>query len=218
MKFSLAIQAFFLLLLCPLDAQEGKPELFSSVKPVYKDDFGGGDLDTGHWQVRQGSTWTVKEGILNGGPSPREYQEKKIAAGDRAHAGFKPVIWLEKVPENLVVHFRLRYDGEDYQPKFPLIDVGHHIHTLVFAKDKTTLVLKSNEKSIEVAEPLLPLNEWVDVSIELKKGSLVLVIGGKRVRFDDPLIDMAGQQQIDFKGIDGGGIQIDRVEVGEGVE
>lgn len=201
-----------------LVADEYRPELFASLKPVYEDDFAGGAIDAGHWQVRQGSTWTVKDGVLTGGPSPKEYQEKKIAEGDAAHAGLKPVIWLEKVPENLVVRLRLRYDAANYHPRFPLVDVGHHVITILFGKEKTTLVLKKDQKTVEAAAPLLALNQWADVAIELKKGSLVLVIDGRRTRFDDPLIDMAGQQQIDFKGVDGGGIQIDDVRVFEGVE
>lgn len=201
-----------------ISAEEYRAELFSSMKPVYEDDFSTGTIDTGHWQVRQGSTWMVKEGVLTGGPSPKEYQEKKIAEGDPSHAGLKPVIWLEKVPENLVVQFRLRYDAADYHPKFPLIDVGHHINTIIFGKEKTTLVLKKDQKTVERPGPLLSLNQWAEVTIELKKGSLVLVIDGKKTRFDDPLIDMVGQQQIDFKGVDGGGILIDRVRVFEGIE
>lgn len=201
-----------------LVADEYRPELFASLKPVYEDDFAGGSIDAGHWQVRQGSTWTVKDGVLTGGPSPKEYQEKKIAEGDAAHAGLKPVIWLEKVPGNLVVRLRLRYDAANYHPRFPLIDVGHHVNTILFGKEKTTLVLKKDQKTVEAAAPLLALNQWADVAIELKKGSLVLVIDGRKTRFDDPLIDMAGQQQIDFKGVDGGGIQIDDVRVFEGIE
>ena len=39
-----------------------------------------------------------------------------------------------------------------------------------------------------------------------------------KMRFEDPLIDMTGQQQINFKGIDFGGIRIDRVRIYEGIK
>jgi hypothetical protein len=71
---------------------------------------------------------------------------------------------------------------------------------------------------VPAEKPLLPLNQWVDLTVELKKGVLLFVIDGKKMRFEDPLIDMTGQQQIDFKGIDLGGIQIDRVRIYEGIE
>jgi hypothetical protein len=218
MKTSPGLIAAFSLLVFSSSADDYRSELFTSLKPVYADDFDGGTLDAEHWQVRQGTTWAVKDGVLTGSPSPKEFQEERIAANDRAHAGFKPVIWLEKVPENLVAQFRLRFDGKDYQAKFPLLDFGHNINTLLFSREATTLVVKKDEKIVPAEEPLLPLNQWVDLTVELKKGVLLLVIDGKKWRFEDPLIDMTGQQQIDFKGIDHGGIQIDRVRIYEGIE
>ncbi|MCY2976735.1 MAG: hypothetical protein NTW52_18920 [Planctomycetota bacterium] len=215
MKFSIALLG----LLCvasSLSAEEYRSELFPSLKLVYQDDFNTGKLDTNHWQIRQGSTWMVKDGILVGGPSPKEYQDKKVAEGDKAHAGFKPVIWLEKVPENLVVHFRVRFDAENYAAKFPLIDVGHHVNSLNFTENMTTLTLKKDVKSLQTKEVSLPLNQWVDVTIELKKGILLLKLDGKKFVFQDALIDMVDQHQIDFKGVDHGGIQIDDVKVYEG--
>lgn len=218
MKTPTGLIAAFGLLVSFASADDYRPELFNFLKPVYADDFDGGTLDTEHWQIRQGTTWIVKDGFLTGSPSPKEFQEKMIAANDLAHAGIKPVIWLEKVPENLVVRFRLRFDGKDYQAKFPLLDFGHHINTLLFSREATTLVVKKDQKTMPVREPLLPLNQWIDLTVELKKGVLLLIIDGKKTRFEDPLIDMVGQQQIDFKGIDHGGIQIDRVRVYEGFE
>jgi hypothetical protein len=200
-----------------LSAQEYQSEYFQSLKLVYQDDFSAGKLDTNHWQVRQGSTWVVKNGVLIGGPSPKEYQDKKVAEGDKAHAGFKPVIWMEKIPENLVVQFRVRFDSENYAVKFPLIDIGHHINTLSFTENLTTLTLKKDKKSLQTKEALMPLNRWVAVTIELKSGSLLLEIDGKKFVFQDPLIDMVDQHQIDFKGVDHGGIQIDDVKVYEGI-
>lgn len=218
MKILPGLIAAFILLVSLANADDYRSELFTSLKPVYAEDFDGGTLDTEHWQVRQGTTWIVKDGFLTGSPSPKEFQEERIAANDRAHAGFKPVIWLEKVPENLVAQFRLRFDGQDYQAKFPLLDFGHHINTLLFSRETTTLVVKKDQKIMPAKEPLLPLNQWVDLTVELRKGVLLLVIDGKKMRFEDPAIDMTGQQQIDFKGIDFGGIQIDRVRIYERIE
>jgi hypothetical protein len=199
-----------------LSAEDYKPELFQSLKLVYEDDFSHGTFNNNYWQIRQGTTWGIHDGILVGSPSPKEFQEQKIAEGDKAHAGLKPVVWLEKIPENLVARFRVRFDAENYQAKFPLIDVGHHVNTLIFAKDSTTLILKKDQKTIQSKEVLLPLNTWVDVTLELKKGILLVKLNDRKFIFKDPLIDMVGQQQIDFKGVDHGRISIDDVKVYEG--
>ena len=194
---------------------EYKPELFKTTRLVYEDTFDGA-LNPEFWEIRQGSTWLVKDGILTGSPSPKEFQEKMIAKGDPAHAGLKPVIWLKQVPENFVCTLRMRYNAEAYHPKFPLLDLGHHVHTLLFGEKKTALLIKKNVETVEIKAPLLPLNQWVDIAIELKKGTLLLKVDGKKHLFTSPEIDMAGQSQIDFKGVDHGTCQIDSIRLWQG--
>ncbi len=192
-----------------------QPELFQSTRLVYEDSFDG-TLNTEVWEVRQSSTWTIQDGVLKGSQSSQEFQEKMVAKGDKAHAGFKPVIWLKKVPENFVCTLRLRYDGAAYGKGFPLIDLGHHIHTLTFSEKATTLTLKKDVEKRVIDAPLFSLNAWHDVAIELKKGSLILSIDGKKHRFDSANIDMTGQAQIDFKALDLGTCQIDHIKLWEG--
>ncbi len=203
----------------PSHAQTGdaeyKPELFQSVKLVYADDFNG-PLNTVFWEVRQNTTWAVKDGVLTGSPSSKEFQDKKKASDDPSHAGLKPVIWLKKVPESFVCVMRVRYDATTYQKGFPLFDLGHHIHTLSFGEKATTLAIKKNVETLPVEHPLFALNEWHDVVIELKKGTILLKIDGKKHVFESKNIDMTGQAQIDFKAVDGGTCQIDSVRLWEG--
>lgn len=201
----------------PLQAggPEYRSEYFKSTKLVYEDAFNG-SFNTNVWEVRQNTTWAIKNGVLTGSPSSKEFQEKKVASGDRAHAGFKPVIFLKKVPENFVCAMRVRYDAKAYQRGFPLLDLGHHIHTLVFSEKATTLTIKKDVETLPVGQPLFPLNQWHDVVIEMKKGAILLKIDGKKHVFESNNIDMTGQAQIDFKAVDGGTCQIDHVKLWEG--
>jgi len=192
-----------------------RPELFMRAKLVYEDTFDR-TLNADFWEVRQNTTWVIKDGVLTGGPSSKEFQEQKLASGDRAHAGFKPVIWLKKVPENFACALRVRHDAKGYQRGFPLLDLGHHIHTLVFSEKATTLTIKKDVETLPEKQPLFSLNQWHDVVIELKKGSILLKIDGKKRLFESKNIDMTGQSQIDFKGVDGGTWQIDHIKLWEG--
>ncbi|MBL9117545.1 MAG: hypothetical protein JNJ83_21245 [Verrucomicrobiaceae bacterium] len=198
------------------EAPAYQPELFKSLKLVYSDDFSSGKLNTDFWEVRQNTTWAIKDGVLHGSESSKEFQEKKKASADPSHAGFKPVIWLRKVPENFVCTMRLRYDGKAYQKGFPLLDLGHHVHTISFGEKATTLTIKKNVEKLETATPLFAINEWHDVVIELKKGTLLLKVDGVRHLFESKKIDMAGQAQIDFKAIDFGTCQIDDIKLWAG--
>lgn len=192
-------------------------ELFKSLKLVYEDDFNGA-LNTEFWEVRQSSSWTVKEGVLQGSESSKEFQAKKLASNDPSHAGLKPVIWLRKVPENFVCSMRIRHDARAYQRGFPLFDIGHHIHTLVFSEKATTLTIKKNVESTPVGKPLFALNQWHDVVIEAKKGRLVLKVDGEKHVFESSNIDTTGHAQIDLKGVDGGVFQIDSIRLWEGLQ
>ena len=193
-----------------------QPELFKSTKLIYADNFGG-PLNTDFWEVRQNTTWAIKDGVLTGSPSSPEFQEKKKASADPSHAGLKPVIWLNKVPENFAITMRLRYSAKAYQKGFPLLDLGHHTNTITFSEKATTLVIKKNVETLAAREPLFALNQWHDIAIELKKGNVLLTIDGKKHRFDSANIDMTGQHQIDFKAVDGGSCEIDDVKLWEGV-
>ncbi|HEY1052006.1 MAG TPA: hypothetical protein VGE39_19685 [Prosthecobacter sp.] len=191
-------------------------ELFKNTKLIYEDSFDGGTINQDFWEVRQNTTWAVKDGVLTGSPSSQEFQDRKKASDDPSHAGLKPVIWLKKVPENFVCAMRVRYDAKAYQKGFPLFDLGHHVHTLTFGEKATTLSIKKKVETLPVEQPLFTLNEWHDVIIELKKGTLLLKIDGKKHRFESPNIDMTGQAQIDFKAVDFGTCQIDNVQLWEG--
>jgi len=218
-SFLIALAAVFGVFLTSVELlAEGvgyRSELFQSTKLIYEDSFDG-ELNPAFWEVRQSTTWVVKEGVLSGGPSSKEFQAKKLASDDPTHAGLKPVIFLKQVPENFVCVMRVRYDGEAYAKGFPLLDIGHHIHSLIFGETTTTLKIKKNEEVLTVEQPLLKLNEWHEVAIEFKKGTLLLSIDGKKHRFESERIDMAGHAQIDFKGLDFGGCQVDHVRLWEG--
>lgn len=200
-----------------LRAVDYKPELFQSTKLVYADSFDSGTINSEFWEVRQNTTWVIKDGVLSGSESSKEFQARKKASADPSHAGLKPVMWLKKVPENFVCTMRVRYGAKAYQKGFPLLDIGHHIHTLTFSEKATTLSIKKNVEVIPVESPLFTLNEWHDVAIELKKGALVLTIDGRKHRFDSAGIDGTGQAQIDFKAVDFGTCEIDDVKIWQGL-
>ena len=216
--FGLFPLAFLTVSLSPLlnaNGSEYTPELFKTTKLIYADAFDG-PLNIEFWEVRQNTTWAIKDGVLTGSPSSAEFQEKKKASADPSHAGLKPVIWLNKVPENFVITMRVRYSAKSFQKGFPLLDLGHHTNTIIFSEKATTLVIKKNVETLAAERPLFTLNEWHDVAIELKKGTILLTIDGKKHRFDSANIDMTEQHQIDFKAVDAGSCEIDDVKMWEG--
>jgi hypothetical protein len=218
MQCSAYLSALWLLITCSVHAADAtyQPQLFKSLRLVYEDSFDSGKIHPDFWEIRQNTTWAVQDGALHGSQSNPEFQKQKIAQGDKAHAGFKPVIWLKQVPEHFVCRLRMRYDAKAYAKGFPLLDVGHHIHTLIFAEKATTLTIKKDLQKLPIESPRFTLNEWHDVVIELKKGTLLLQIDGVKHLFESPNIDMSSHAQIDFKAVDLGTCQIDHIQLWEG--
>ena len=214
--FSIQALALSFLGSAQVRAAEYQSELFQKVKLIYWDSFDQPAMNPEFWEVRQSTTWAVRDGMLVGAPSSKEFQEKKRASADPTHAGLNPVIWLKQIPENFVCSFRLRYSGSGYKNGFPLIDIGHHIHTVRFSEKATSMVIRKNVEVVNLEKPLLSLNEWHEVAIELKKGKLLFSIDGKMHVLESVNVDMTGQHQIDFKGLDGGGCEIDDVKLWEG--
>ena len=54
-----------------------QPQLFKSLKLVYADTFDAGTINADFWEVRQNTTWAVKDGVLHGSESSKEFQAKK---------------------------------------------------------------------------------------------------------------------------------------------
>ena len=107
--------------------------------------------------------------------------------------------------------------GEKLQSGTCRIDIGHHIHTITFSEKATTLTIRKDVEKLTIESLVFSLNTWHDVAIELKMGTLILTIDGKKHRFDSANIDMTGQAQIDFKAIDLGTCQIDDLKLWEGL-
>ena len=217
MKSFLYLYFTFTFLLWGNDSQY-QPKLFNSLELVYEDDFNqDGTYNKDHWEVRQSTTWIQKGGILHGSESSKEFQKKKLASSDPTHAGFRPVIFLKPVPKEFVVQLRIRYTGE-YKRKnqTPLMDLGHHLQSFCFGKDKT--VLKLHKTKNETVKNLdFQVDQWMEVTAEIKKGQMVLVVNGKEHTFQDDLIDLKESLQIDFKGLDFGTIELDWVKLYKGI-
>ena len=202
-------------------AAQYQPELFSSMELVYEDNF---DTDGPHdvgsqWVIRQATQWNVKEGVLVGEPATEEYQ-KKMQIEDPTHDGRRPVIFLKPVPTALVIQMRLRYTGEKGEWPKAQLDLGHHVNSFIFDYEQTKLTMGRQEK-IFIEGELFPPNEWADVTIEIKEGVLLIQVNDRKEIIEHDLVTLktdSGVQQIDFKGLDFGTIEIDWVKLYQGIE
>lgn len=204
-------------------AQGYQPELFSAIELVYDEQFDkdGPLKNTSQWVIRQNTQWNVEDGVLTGGLASEKYQKKMQAIGD-GHDGTRTVIFLKPVPKAFVVQMRVRYNetGKKGRNRGSLLDLGHHVNSFIFGENETKLTLQKKKK-ISIKGKFFPLNEWNDVTIEIKEGVILIQVNDRKEIIRDPLITLQTEnefQQIDFKGQDFGTVQIDWVKLYRGID
>jgi len=173
-------------------------ELFSKGTLVYTDDFDG-EFNREWWQPRT-KNWKVKDGLLIGAPDYKNAEEAQKALGRDHHLGLGPVIRLNHLPESFVCHMRFKYEGEAYQAARPKLDIGHHINNLFFRKGGYSLKLSGGER-FEDRQSGFELNEWTDIVIELKEGTLLIELNGHQRIFEHEQVSMNGREEFTFKAL-----------------
>ena len=199
-------------------ADDYTPQLFKSVELIYAEDFDkDGPLDVSkQWETRQQTKWTAKNGILTGDLADEEYQKMMQAKKD-GHDGTRTVAWLKPVPKQFVVRMRVRYNETEKKGRnrSSLLDLGHHVNSFIFEEDQTKLTLQKKKK-IFIKGKFFPLNQWNDLTVEIKEGVILIQVNDRKEVIRDPLITLKSDsqsQQIDFKGQDFGSVQIDWVKL-----
>ena len=200
-----------------------KSELFRTVELIYEEQFetDGPFKNKEQWEIRQNTQWNVKDGVLTGGLATKEYQKKMQSIGD-GHDGTRTVIWLRPVPKAFVVRMRVRYNETEKKGRNrgSLLDLGHHVNSFIFGEEHTRLTLQKKKK-ILIKDNFFPLNQWNDVTIEIKEGVILIQVNGRKEVIRDELITLQTErdsQQIDFKGQDFGSVQIDWVKLYRGID
>ena len=204
-----------------LRADNYQPELYLSAELLYENEFetdGPHHVGT-HWVIRQETQWQVVDGILVGSSATKEYQ-KRMQAIDPTHDGTRPVIFLKPVPSELILRLRLRYTGEVGEWSRAQLDLGHHINSFIFAADRTKLTLDRKEKIFIDGDFLAP-NTSAEVTIALKEGKLLIQIYDRKEIIEHEMVTLKTDrpiQQVDFKGLHHGTIEIDWIKVYQGIE
>lgn len=227
MKPLLLIESLVVLLVLSqansLTADDYQPKLFKTIELIYDEDFDtDGPLDLGnHWVIRQQTQWNVKDGVLTGDLATAEYQKMMQDKND-GHDGTRTVLFLKPVPKTFVVQMRLRYNETEKtgRDRGCLLDLGHHVNSFIFGENETKLTLQKTKK-IFIKDKFFPLNQWNEVTIEIKEGVILIQVNDREEVIEDPMITLktdADAQQIDFKGQDFGTVQIDWVKLYRVVE
>ena len=135
-------------------------ETFSKSGPVKKT----------NWQNRQGTRWSVEDGVLRGRPSSEEYQASRTH-----HFGYEPRVSVPVTPSEFLAGFSFRFIGGEETDIVPFIEFGHHVCRVKFSSKGAFIVV--DHETLKVAEAsdfLYEPGKWYHALAELKGDEFVI--------------------------------------------
>lgn len=135
-------------------------ETFSKSGPVKKT----------NWQNRQGTRWSVEDGVLRGRPSSEEYQASRTH-----HFGYEPRVSVPVTPTEFLAGFSFRFIGGEETDIVPFIEFGHHVCRVKFSSKGAFIVV--DHETLKVAEAsdfLYEPGKWYHALAELKGDEFVI--------------------------------------------
>jgi hypothetical protein len=152
-----------------------KPMMAVPDAVVLKDDFSRSHaLQKGVWQTRQGTRWSIEDGVLRGQQSSPEFQAKK-----KDHFGYEPRLSIPVTPPEFIASFSFQFLAGSETAVVPYIEFGHHVCRVRFSQQGATLLVDHETlKLTEATDFLWQSDKWYHALAEMKDGHFVMQIDG----------------------------------------
>ena len=193
-------------------AAELKPLMAVKGAVVLKDDFSvAGGVDKEKWAARQGTRWSVADGVLSGIPSTVDYQGAK-----KDHKGFEPRVSSPVTPPQFVAAFSVRFLEGEETAVVPFVEFGHHVARVQFTAG--SIYLLADHDTLKVAETTALKYEpgrWYHCLAELRGEEFVIqfangpTLYGRHASYGAP--PPSGAAGMGVAGPKGGRVELDDV-------
>ncbi len=127
-------------------------------------------LNKSTWKKRQGTRWSIEDGVLRGIESSAEFQAQK-----KDHFGYEPRLSIPVTPAEFVAQFSFRFIGGQETAIVPFIEFGHHVCRIRFNKTGTTVI--SDGETMKLAEDedfVWKSGQWYHATAEMKGTEFVI--------------------------------------------
>ena len=153
-----------------------KSELFKNGTLVYSDDFDG-EFNRERWGAPTKDK-QLKDGKLIVVAKFKSKEEAMKALRRDHHLGLEPVVHLNRIPERFVCHMRYKFDKTEFTPGRPSFQIGHHMIVLGYLEGGGHRIKLPDGPAFTEPESSMKLNEWVDLIIEYRLGTIRISVNG----------------------------------------
>ena len=175
-------------------------EDFTTAKPLTKDTY----------VMRQGTRWTIADGVLRGIPSSAEFQAKK-----KDHFGYEPRLSIPACPQEFIIQFDVRFIGGKPTAIVPFVEFGHHVARVAWAGDSGAKLIADSETLQLATAPEFKVEpgKWIRALAEIKGDEFVIQFaGGPTLHGKHPSL-AAKNDGFGVAGLKGGTVELDNITV-----
>jgi hypothetical protein len=177
---------------------------------VLREDFATAKpLEKGKFTARQGTRWTMADGVLRGIPSSGEFQAKK-----KDHFGYEPRLSVPACPQEYIVQFDLRFLGGNPTAIVPFVEFGHHIARVTWASGGAQLLADSETVQLAHAPDFkLEPGRWYRALAEIKGEEFVIQFAGGPTLHGRSQSFTGKNDGFGVAGMKGGTVELDNLTV-----
>ena len=188
-----------------------KPLLTVPDQVVLREDYATAKALTKDTYVqRQGTRWTIADGVLRGIPSSAEFQAKK-----KDHFGYEPRISIPKCPQEFAIQFDVRFIGGQPTAIVPFVEFGHHIARVAWAGGGGAKVVADTETVQVATAPNFKIEsgKWYRALAEIKGDELVVQFANGPTLYGKHESFTGKKDGFGVAGTKGGTVELDNVTV-----
>ena len=187
-----------------------EPLLAVPDKVVLQEDFSTPKpLERAKFTARQGTRWTIADGVLRGIPSSAEFQAKK-----KDHFGYEPRLSIPACPQEFVIAFDVRFVGGKPTAIVPFVEFGHHIARVAWAGGGAKLVVDYESTQVDAAPGFkIEDGKWYRALGEIKGEEIVIQFAGGPTLHGRHAALTGKNDGFGVAGLKGGTVELDNVTV-----
>ena len=179
MKCTIILAAVLFFGLCPCTRAADpafNSQLFKTGTLVYSDDFDD-EINRERWGAPTRDKQIADGKLIVSAKFKSKEEAMRVLKRDH-HLGLEPVVHLNRIPERFVCHLRYKFVKAELTPGRPSFQIGHHMIILGISKDGGHTIKLPDGPSFSESESAMKLNEWIDLVIEYRKGTIRIEVNG----------------------------------------
>ena len=177
---------------CAADPPDFKSQLFQKGTLIYSDDFDG-EYNKERWGAPKKDR-QIKDGKLVVTALFKSKEEAMKVLKRDHHLGLEPVVHLNRIPEKFVCHLRYKCERKELTTGRPILQIGHHMIKFNYLSGGGHRIQLPDGPAFSEPESKMKLNEWIDLIIEYKLGTIRISVNGHSKTYEHEKVTIINEK------------------------